>query len=104
HPLRHEADDRLLRLAELGRTRMLDADGARGLDAGHLHAETDAEIGHLMNAREGGRPDLALRAPLAEAARNEDAVHALEPGRRVLLLEDLGLDPLHVDLDAVGDA
>ena len=58
---------------------------ARRLDHRHLHAEADAEIGHLALAGEPRRPDLALRAALAEAAGHQDAVHALQeaaPGPR----------------------
>ena len=55
---------------------------ARRLDAGHLHAEADAEIGNVAGAREGRRPDLALRAALAEAARHQYAVHAVRDRAR----------------------
>ena len=78
HPFRHQADDGLGRLAELGRARLVDAAQiARGLDGRHLHAEADAEIGHVVLARELGGEDLAFRAALAEAARHEDAVDVL---------------------------
>ena len=56
-----------------------------GLDHRHLHAEADAEIGHLALARELRREDLAFRAALAEAARHQNAVHVLQdaaPDRR----------------------
>ncbi len=61
----------------------------RRLDHRHLHAEADAEIRHLALAGEARRLDLALGAALAEAARHQDAVDALEMLDRVLLLEDL---------------
>ena len=61
---------------------------ARRLDHRHLHAEADAEIGHLALARETRREDLALRAALAEAAGHENAVHMLEMRRRIAALED----------------
>ena len=51
---------------------------ARALDAGHLHAEADAEIRHLALAREADAGDLALRAALAERAGDEDRVARLE--------------------------
>ena len=70
----------------------------RRLDAGHLHAEADAEERHLALAGELGREDLAFRAALAEAAGHQDAVHLLEPGRRILLLEDLAVEPVELDL------
>ena len=56
---------------------------ARRLDHRHLHAEADAEIGHLALAGELRRQDLALRAALAEAAGHQDAVHVLQLRRRV---------------------
>ena len=76
----------------------------RHLDHRHLHAEADAEVGHLALAREAGRLDLALRAALAEAARHQDAVHALEVVDGVVPLEDLGIDPVHIDAHVIGDA
>src|SRR5262249_16402094 len=105
HPFGHETDDRLGRRAELGRARILDARKVAGdLDDRHLHAEADAEIRHAALARIARRTDLAFGAALAEAARNEDAVHVLEIGRGVLLLESLRLDPLQIDLHLVGNA
>src|SRR5262245_47585373 len=56
HPFGHGADDGLHRGTEFSRTRIGDAaEAARRLDAGHLHAETDAEIRYLAGAREGRR-------------------------------------------------
>ena len=43
-------------------------------DGRALHAEADAEEGHLVFAGVGDRPDLALDAADAEPARNQDAV------------------------------
>ena len=40
----------------------------------------------------------------AEAARHEDAVHALEPRRRVGALEDLAFDPVELDAHMIGHA
>ena len=51
-------------------------------------------------ARDLRRPHHAARAAIAEAAGHEDAVRAVEQAVAALLLERLGLDPLHVDLDA----
>src|SRR5881394_2001036 len=102
HPLGHEADDGLLARPELGGAGLGDADEiARRLDHRHLHAEADAEVGHLARAREAGRQDLALRAALAEAAGDENAVHVLQIRRRVLALEHLALDPGELDLHLV---
>src|ERR1700761_4652818 len=52
HPFGHQTDDRIRRVAELRRTRLLDArDVARGFDHGHLHPEANAEIRHIAFAR-----------------------------------------------------
>ena len=77
---------------------------ARRLDHRHLHAEADAEIGHMAFAGELRRADLAFGAALAEAARHQDAVDVFQERRRVLVLEHLGFDPVELDLDLVGDA
>src|SRR5207302_11279801 len=106
HPLGHQTDDRVLARAELGRA------GARQprqmprrLDDRHLHAETDAEIRDIALARETRRLDLTLGAALAEAAGDKDCVHAFELLYRLALgLEDLGIDPVELDADIVGDA
>ena len=75
-----------------------------GLDHRHLHAEADAEIGHLALAGEARRQNLALRAARAEAARHQNAVHALETRRRVGALENLALDPVELHPHPVGHA
>src|SRR5262249_53601387 len=77
---------------------------ARHLDYRHLHAEADAEIRDTALAGKACRADLSFRTAFAEAAWNQDAVHVLEIGGGVFLLEGLALDPLQVDLDLVGDA
>ena len=105
HPLGHHADDRLIAGAELGGRCAFDAgEIARGLDAGHLHAEADAEIRHLAFTGEAGRLDLAFRAAIAEAAGHENAVDVLKIGRGILALEDLRIDPVEIDFHPVGDA
>src|SRR5216684_2611984 len=105
HPLGHEPDHRVLARPELGRARALEpGEVARRLDHRHLHAEADAEIGHEPLARETRGLDLALGAALAEAAGDEDAVDAFELDDRVLLLEDLGIEPIQIDAHIVGDA
>ena len=67
----------------------------RRLDAGHLHAEADAEEGHVALAGEVDGGDLALAAALAEAAGDEDGVHRLERGGDLGLgmLEQFGVEP-----------
>jgi hypothetical protein len=77
---------------------------ARGFDAGHLHAEADAEIGNLALAGELRRQDLAFRTALAKAAGHQNAVDLFQIGCRVFALEDFRFDPLQLDLDLVGHA
>ena len=55
-------------------------------------------------ARDFGRPHHAARAAVAESARHEDAVRAVEQLLAARLLERLGLDPVDVDLQAVREA
>src|SRR5439155_21557189 len=69
------------------------------------HAETDAEIRDVALARETCRLDPTLGAALAEAAGDEDRVHAFELLHRLALgLKDLGIDPVELDTDLDGDA
>ncbi len=77
---------------------------ARGLDHRHVQAVADAEERHLALAREFHRAHLAFGAALAETARHQDAVDVLEERGRVVALEDLAVDPVHMDLHIVGDA
>src|SRR3954447_1407936 len=73
HPFGDHADDRLRRLAELGGGSLADAGlVSRRLDARHLHAEANAEEGNFTLAGELHAGDLALAAPLAEAAWDQD--------------------------------
>jgi hypothetical protein len=58
----------------------------------------------LRVAGEFGGLDLALCATLAEAAGHEDRVEVFQIGRRVFAVEDLGIDPLRLDLHPVGHA
>ena len=48
--------------------------------------------------------DLALGATLAEAARDQDAVHVLEMADRVVTLENLRVHPFHRDLHVAAEA
>ena len=56
-------------------------------DARHLHAEADAEEGHLALAGELHAGDLAFAAALAEPARDEDAMQRLEFGGEVGIVD-----------------
>src|SRR6516225_9766735 len=105
HPLGHQTDHRFGGRTEFGRVRLLDAtEVARGFDDCHLHSEANPEIWQLALARELNGPDFPFGAALAEAARDQNAVHVLEKRRRILALEHLGFDPIEIDADLVGDA
>src|SRR5687767_3855009 len=55
HPLGHQADDRLVGRPELGGVGTGDTDEIAGrLQARHLHAEADAEVGDAALARKLG--------------------------------------------------
>src|SRR5262249_5488026 len=83
HPLGHQSAHRLGSRTEFGRVCFLDAaEVARRFDDGHLHPEANPEIRHLALARELYRPDFPLSPALAEAARDQNAVHVLEERRR----------------------
>jgi hypothetical protein len=58
----------------------------------------------LAFAREARGLDLALGATFAKAARHQDGVKAFEIRRRVLGLEDLGIDPFGLHLHPVRHA
>ena len=104
-PLRHKTDHRLRRWRELGRIRFRDsAKISYRLDHGHLHAETNSEIRHMPLAREPRRADFSFSTALAKTARHQDAVDMFEKWRGIFVLEHLGLDPVEIDLDLVGNA
>src|SRR5579884_698233 len=81
------------------------ADVTRKFDARGLHAQTNAKVGDLLFAREADRVQHAGDAPLAEAARDEDAVVILELGFVGLIrrLQPLRLDPIHLQFQVVGE-
>src|SRR3954467_555525 len=68
------------------------ADVARVFDRGPLETVTDAEVGNLPLARDLRRTHHSARAAIAEAARHEDPVGAIEQLLAARLLERLGLD------------
>ena len=72
---------------------------ARVFDHGQLHAQADAQEGHLVLAGELDGPDLALDAALAEAARHQDGVVVGQHGG-AFTLDLLGVEV--VDGDAGG--
>ena len=109
-PLREKADDGVFGRAEFGAGRVWNVGEVSGaLDDGHLHAEADAEERDAVRAGEADGFDLAFGAAFAEAAGDEDAVHVFELGDgavavRIGALEDLGVEPVDVHFDFVGDA
>ena len=104
-PLGHQADNRLVGRAEFRRGCVFDAgEVPRHLQHCHLHAEADTEVGDLPLPRMPDRGDLAARPALAEAAGHQNAVDAGEVQFGVFFLENLRIDPAHLDLGVVGDA
>src|SRR3954467_10348451 len=88
---------------------MKSADVASKLNAGSLHAETDAEIRHLFFACVANRIQHACDATLAESARNQNTVIAFElrfvrTVFGVATLEAFGLYPSDVQLEALADS
>ena len=81
------------------------ADVARVFDARRLHAQADAEIRNLLLAGVLNSFQHAFDAALAESAGNQDAVHVFQLRLHGLVagLETLGFDPVHVELEVVGE-
>ena len=71
-------------------------DVPRVFDRRPLEAVADAEVGDAALARDLGRAHHAARAAIAEPARHQDAVGAVEQLLAARLLERLGLDPADV--------
>ncbi len=87
------------------------ADVAGVLDAGGLHAETDAEVGNGLFAGVANGVEHALDAALAEAAGDQDAVKVselvaiVEGGAAfvVFCFKAFGFDPSHTEFEVVGE-
>ena len=93
------------RRVELGRVGAGEAEHVAGeLDGHDLHAEAQAEARDAVLAGVVGGRDLALDAPLAEPAGDDDAVEVAQPALGQQALDLLGLDPLDLDLGAVVEA
>src|SRR5208337_5008044 len=69
-----------------------------------LHPETDPEIRHLAFPREARSKDFPFGAPLAEAARNKNAVNMFEIGGWIARFENFRFDPIQINPDPVGHA
>ena len=76
----------------------------RVLDRRPLEAVADAEVGDAALARDRRGAHHAARAAIAEAARHQDAVRAVEQLLAARLLERFGLDPADVDPQPVLEA
>ena len=71
------------------------------LDDGALQPQAQAEVRDAPIAGVVGREDLALDAAMAEAARDEDAGHAVERGRDVVGGQRLRIDPADLGVHLV---
>ena len=71
----------------------------RIFDDRQLHSQANAEIGNAVLARMANRLDLALDAALAESARHQDRVHALEAVDTVAF-HGFGIEVMNGDLAA----
>src|SRR5690606_16037366 len=103
-PLCDQADHRIRRLAVvLGAVGAFHAEYvACVVDHGGLHAVADAEVRQPGFARMARGQDLALEAAIAEAARYQDAVEAVQR-RGAFALDLAGLQPLQRHLGALAD-
>ena len=105
-PFAHQADRRIVRLAELGRTGALDAcEVPRGFDHCELHAVADPEARHLVLARISRCPHLPDRAALAKPAGKQHAIDAVQLRQvGVRIVKPVAGNPVEVDLHLVGEA
>ena len=101
----HQADHGVIGgLVELGAVGVLQAEHAAGeLDHRALHAQADAEVGHLARPREADRLDLALDSAHAEATRNQDAVNSSQECLGSPAADLLGLDRHNQHASAMSD-
>src|ERR1039458_2952498 len=78
-------------------------DVSRELDRRDLHAEAQAEVGHLVLAGVACRLNFALDAPLAKAPGHQDAPQPLQILLCAIPLNVLGIDPLNLHSAIVCD-
>src|SRR4029079_1099786 len=74
------------------------------LDHGHLHAETDAEKRNFVFARVTDRSNFPFATPIAEAARNQNAIGIFEKRVGVFLFDLLRLDAVEIDSNLIGNS
>ena len=102
----HQVDDRMgSGLGQLAGVGVRHAAHVAGkLHHGHLHAQADAQEGHLLLPCIAHRGDFALDAPVAEAAGDQNAVGPRQKPGGVLVGDRLRVHPAHLHLDPVFDA
>src|SRR3546814_3376248 len=77
---------------------------ARTLDAGHLHAKTNAKEGHIAFTSKFHAGNLAIAAPLAKTARHQYAVHRLQLlDQMVFIFKHFSIKPADIDLHPIGE-
>src|SRR5688572_29891607 len=79
-------------------------DVAGELDGGNLHAQAKAEVGQLVFASVARRLNLALDAPLAKAAGNENAAQAFQDFVGTKLFDLFRLNLLNLNAAIIGHA
>ena len=77
---------------------------ARGLDHRHLHAQTDAQIRHIMGAGVFGGFDFAFGSAFAKSAGHKDRVEWFQMGGGIFGVKHLGIDPFQFYPGAIGHA
>ena len=104
--LLHDVDHRMrgvgVKLGGVGPLQLEDV--AAVFDDRDLQPQAQAVIGNVVFAGVFGRRDFSLGAAVTEAARDQNAVEALEQGEAVFLFQVLGVDAHDVNPGVVGDA
>src|ERR1051326_6240983 len=101
-----QADDGVGRVGfELGGVGLVEFEDVAGeFDGGDLHAQAQAQVGHLVFTGVAGGGDLAFDAPFAEAAGDEDAAQALEHLFGAFAFDVLGIHLDDFDAAIIGHA
>ena len=101
--VRHEIDNLIEAvLVEFAGVCICDAAHVAGiLDDGNLHTEANAEVRDVALSCVLCGINHTLDTAVAEAARHKDAITALEHFGSVFLRDELGIDPIDLDLCAV---
>src|SRR5215472_15472677 len=95
----------MTRGAVLGRPGAFEArEITRRLNYRHMQSVTDAEERHPPLARKFDSLDLSFRTAFTEAAWHQDSIDVLEIHSGVIALEDLAINPVHMDPNVVREA